>query len=99
IISFGTELWRGLEAAHLLSKEGIDVRVINMSTLKPLDEAATVAKTSSMYRCIRAHSIREPVLHLISTVSIIRSGLAPVKRSTWLLSWKRSNRSQSSIPE
>ena len=42
IISFGTELWRGLEAAHLLSKEGLDVRVINMSTLKPLDDSAIV---------------------------------------------------------
>jgi transketolase len=42
IISFGTELWRSLTAADILAKEGIEARVINMSTLKPLDEEAIV---------------------------------------------------------
>ncbi len=40
IISFGTELWRSLKAADILASEGIEARVINMSTLKPLDEEA-----------------------------------------------------------
>ncbi len=38
IISFGTELWRSLVASDILAKEGIEVRVINMSTIKPIDE-------------------------------------------------------------
>ena len=40
IISFGAELWRSLVAADILAGEGIEAQVINMSTIKPLDEEA-----------------------------------------------------------
>ncbi len=38
IISYGLMLWRSLEASDILAEEGINVRVINMNTIKPLDE-------------------------------------------------------------
>jgi transketolase len=38
IISYGIMLWRSLEASDILAEEGIDARVINMNTIKPLDE-------------------------------------------------------------
>jgi transketolase len=40
IMAIGTMVAPALEAAATLAKEGIDCRVLNMSTLKPIDEAA-----------------------------------------------------------
>ncbi len=42
IIAMGVMLRAALEAAQNLKKEGIDCRILNMSTLKPLDEAAII---------------------------------------------------------
>ncbi len=42
IIAIGTMLATALEAAENLYREGSDCRVVNMSTLKPLDEAAII---------------------------------------------------------
>jgi transketolase len=59
IISFGTELWKGLDAAHNLSKEGIETRVIDMCTLKPMDEEAIVKAAEETGAIVTAedHSI------------------------------------------
>lgn len=40
IVACGIEVWQALEAFYLLAREGIKARVINMSTIKPLDEEA-----------------------------------------------------------
>ncbi len=40
IITNGVLVGRALDAARLLEKEGISARVLNMSTIKPLDQAA-----------------------------------------------------------
>lgn len=40
IIACGHLVWKAIEAAQELAKEGIDAEVINMHTIKPLDEAA-----------------------------------------------------------
>lgn len=40
IVACGIEVWQALEAADLLLKEGIKARVLNMSTIKPLDGEA-----------------------------------------------------------
>lgn len=40
IIACGHLVWKAIEAAQELAKEGIDVEVINMHTIKPLDEKA-----------------------------------------------------------
>ncbi|MBI4303602.1 MAG: transketolase family protein [Chloroflexi bacterium] len=42
VIAFGLMVSAALEAAERLSRDGIDCRVLNMSTLKPIDEAAII---------------------------------------------------------
>lgn len=49
IIACGHLVWKSIEAAKILSNQGISVELINMHTIKPLDAAAilkSVAKTS-----------------------------------------------------
>lgn len=51
IIACGHMVWLAVEAARMLAEKGISAEVINMHTIKPLDEAAilqSVAKT----RCV-----------------------------------------------
>lgn len=43
IIATGTVVWRALDAAEALAAEGLDVRVINMASIAPIDTAAVVA--------------------------------------------------------
>ena len=38
IIATGHMVWEALQAAYQIEKEGIDVRVINIHTIKPIDE-------------------------------------------------------------
>jgi transketolase len=42
VLAVGTMVSRALEAAQLLSAEGIDLRVVNMSTIEPLDNDAVL---------------------------------------------------------
>lgn len=51
IIACGHLVWKSIEAAQLLEKEGISVEVINMHTIKPLDEAA-ILKSIAKTRCV-----------------------------------------------
>ena len=46
VIAVGLMVAKALEAADTLARQGIDCRVINMHTLKPLDEAAIVNAAS-----------------------------------------------------
>ncbi len=46
VIAVGLMVAKALEAADILARQGIDCRVINMHTLKPLDEAAIVNAAS-----------------------------------------------------
>jgi len=46
VIAMGIMVAKALEAADILARQGIDCRVINMHTLKPLDEAALVKAAS-----------------------------------------------------
>lgn len=43
IIATGSMLWGALEAADKLAKQGINVRVLDMHTIKPLDKKAIIA--------------------------------------------------------
>ncbi len=43
VIATGTLVSRAIEASERLAAEGIGVRVVNMSTISPLDEAAVIA--------------------------------------------------------
>jgi transketolase len=42
VIACGIMVWKALEAARILEKEGVGVRVINMHTIKPVDTLAIV---------------------------------------------------------
>lgn len=42
IIATGHMVWEALQAAYELKKEGIDVRVINIHTIKPIDEEVII---------------------------------------------------------
>lgn len=59
IIANGVMVHRALAAAEVLSAEGIEARVINMSTVNPLDEAAIIdaAKTGAIIT-VEEHSVR-----------------------------------------
>jgi transketolase len=46
VIAVGIMVAKALEAADILARQGIDCRVINMHTLKPLDKAAVVKAAS-----------------------------------------------------
>ncbi len=43
LIANGTLVWRALEAAERLAKEGLQARVLNMSTVRPIDTQAIQA--------------------------------------------------------
>jgi transketolase len=47
LIANGTMVCRALEAADLLSKDGVSARVINMSSLKPIDRKAVLDAAES----------------------------------------------------
>ncbi|MCB9165017.1 MAG: transketolase family protein [Flavobacteriales bacterium] len=54
LIACGHLVWRALQAAEELEKAGISAEVINLHTIKPLDEAAvlaSVAKTGCVVTC------------------------------------------------
>lgn len=59
IIAMGSMVYEALKAAKLLESEGIHVRVINMHTLKPLDEEAVIAAARETGAVITAeeHSV------------------------------------------
>ena len=54
LIAIGTMVSRALTAADLLAKEGIKARVLNMATLKPLDEQAVLAAAKETGRIVTA---------------------------------------------
>lgn len=51
IIACGHLVWKSIEAAIELEKQGISAEVINMHTIKPLDEAA-VLKSVAKTKCV-----------------------------------------------
>jgi transketolase len=59
IVACGIMVGAALEAAGILKKEGIDAGVINMSTIKPLDETALLeaAKSSGAVVTAEEHSV------------------------------------------
>ena len=59
IIACGQMVWRALEAVKLLEKEGIHATVLDMHTIKPLDEAAVLelAKACGCILTVEEHSL------------------------------------------
>lgn len=50
LFACGHMVWKAIEAARVLAEEGISAEVINIHTIKPLDEAAIIASISKT-RC------------------------------------------------
>lgn len=59
IIACGQMVWRALEAAKLLEAEGIHAAVLDMHTIKPLDEAAVLelAENCGCVLTVEEHSL------------------------------------------
>ncbi len=59
IIANGTMVHRAIAAAQALTGEGISARVVNMSTVNPLDEAAVLAAAGTgAIVTVEEHSVR-----------------------------------------
>ena len=52
VITYGAGLWKSLEAAKALAQEGIEAEVIDLRTLRPLDEATFLDSVSRMHRAV-----------------------------------------------
>ena len=52
LISYSMSLFKALEAAETLAQEGIDAEVIDLRTLRPLDEATIVASIAKTHRAL-----------------------------------------------
>lgn len=55
LIGWGAQHHQNMEAAEELSKEGIDVEVINLRTLNPLDINTIVSSVQKTGKCVIAH--------------------------------------------
>jgi pyruvate dehydrogenase E1 component alpha subunit len=52
LITYGGSLWKTLEAAEVLAKEGIEAEVIDLRTLRPLDDATILASLAKTRRAV-----------------------------------------------
>lgn len=52
ILTYGASLFKALEAADILAGEGIDAEVIDLRTLRPLDDAAILASVAKTHRVL-----------------------------------------------
>jgi pyruvate/2-oxoglutarate/acetoin dehydrogenase E1 component len=52
IISYGASLFKALEAAEVLAREGIEAEVIDLRTLRPLDEATFLESVARTHRAL-----------------------------------------------
>jgi 2-oxoisovalerate dehydrogenase E1 component beta subunit len=55
IITFGAQVLNALDAAEELEREGLDVEVIDLRTLAPLDKAAILASVKKTSRVLVLH--------------------------------------------
>lgn len=73
IIATGHMVWNAIEAAEILEAEGVSCEIINIHTIKPLDEEA-VLRSASKTRCVvtteehnRFGGLGDSVAQLLST--------------------------------
>ncbi len=77
IIAIGAMVATALEAAENLNREGFDCRVLNMSTLKPMDEAAVIRAAAETGAIVTAE---EHLQHggLATAVAMVLAQYRPV---------------------
>lgn len=75
IIANGVMVHRALQAARTLAVEGVSARVVNMSTLNPLDEAVILdaARTGAVVT-VEEHSVRGGLGGAVAEVLATRAG-------------------------
>jgi len=80
VIACGLMVYEALMAADTLSKEGIDVRVINMHTIKPIDEEAIVRSAEETGAIVTAeeHQINGGLGSAVAEV-LVRQRPVPVE--------------------
>jgi len=52
VISYGMSLWKSLEAAQVLAGKGIEAEVIDLRTLRPLDDRTLIDSLSRTHRAL-----------------------------------------------
>jgi transketolase len=80
VFACGLMVWRALEAAECLAQKGLSVRVVNVSSLKPVDEAALRAEARGMKGLVTAeeHSLIGGLGSLIADV--LQGSAIPLQR-------------------
>jgi len=100
LIACGTMVCRALEAAALLAEEGVSARVVNLSSLAPLDRAAIedAAQTTGAIVTVEEHSIHGGLGGAVAEVTAttcpvpmrilgIPGTFAPTGSAEWLLEY------------
>ena len=59
VITYGNSLWKALEAARGLAEKGIEVEVMDLRTLRPLDDRALVDSVSHASRFDRGRRLAQ----------------------------------------
>jgi transketolase len=96
IIANGVMVHRALAAASALASDGIDARVINLSTLTPLDESAILdAAATGAIVTVEEHSVRGGLGGAVAEVVVTRApcpmrilgfpGFLPTGSAEWLM--------------
>lgn len=80
IIGCGMLVYNALVAAEELAKEGLDIRVINNHTLKPMDEKAiiTAAKETGAIVTVEEHQIYGGLASVVAEI-VVRSHPVPME--------------------
>lgn len=70
VIAVGEMVWQALLAADRLAEDGIECRVINMASLKPLDEEAIIAAATQTGAIVTAedHQVRTGLGSMVAQV-------------------------------
>jgi len=55
LLTYGAMVWTGLEAAGQLAEEGIEVEVVDLRSLSPLDEVTIFESVSKTHRALVLH--------------------------------------------
>jgi transketolase len=82
VVSTGLMTMRALEAAEALAADGVDVSVLHVPTIKPLDEATLLAEARKPGRLVVAaenHSLIGGLGEAVATI-LLRNGVTPTFR-------------------
>jgi transketolase len=77
LVACGHLVWKALQAAEALAEEGIDCELLNMHTIKPLDEEALLTSVSKTGRVVTCEE-HQKIGGLGSTVSMTLTKRQPV---------------------